>query len=66
MQYKYSKQYSQYPKNYQLKLPLELEIFIPENATVRLLSQLLEELAYPNLFKVYSTQGRKFKISWTK
>lgn len=63
MQYKYSKQYSQYPKNYQLKLPLELEIFIPENATVRLLSQLLEELDYTNLFKAYSTQGRKFKIS---
>ena len=61
--FKHSKKYTQHSKNYQLKLPLELDIFIPENATVRLLSQLLEELDYTNLYQAYSTQGRKFKIS---
>lgn len=63
MQYKHSKQYAQYPKNYQLKLPLELDIFIPKDAVVRLLSQVLEELDYTKLFQAYSTQGRKFKLS---
>ncbi len=61
--FKHSKKYTQHSKNYQLKLPLELDIFIPENATVRLLSQLLEELDYTSLYQAYSTQGRKFKIS---
>lgn len=48
MQYKHSKQYAQYLKNYQLKLPLELDFFIPKDSTVRLLSQVLEELDYKN------------------
>lgn len=63
MQYKHSKQYAQYPKNYQLKLPLELDVFIHKDAVVRLLSQVLEELDYTKLFQACSTQGRKFKIS---
>lgn len=60
---KYNKQYTHYPKNYQLRLPLELDILIPEDANVRLLGQLLEELDYTELFKAYSTRGRKFRIS---
>lgn len=63
MKNKYSKQYALYPQNDQLKLPLELNSLIPENAPVRLLSQVLEEPDYTNLFKTYSTQGRKFRIS---
>lgn len=63
MKNKDSKQYALYPQNDQLKLPLELNSLIPENAPVRLLSQVLEEPDYTNLFKTYSTQGRKFRIS---
>ncbi|MBQ8164624.1 MAG: transposase, partial [Clostridia bacterium] len=47
----------------QLVLPLNLEFFIPENNSVRLLSQILEELNYTKLYKSYSCKGRKSAVS---
>ena len=38
------KNYAQLLDNYQLKLPIDLEIFIPEDDSVRLLSLMMEEL----------------------
>ena len=43
---------------YQLVLPLDTGILIPENDSVRLLSQVMEELDYTILIKAYSTKGR--------
>lgn len=53
------------PKNYignsgvyQLVLPLNMEVLIPEDDSVRLLSHLTEELDYKNLIMAYSSKGR--------
>ncbi len=43
---------------YQLKLPLELDGFVPKDDSVRLLSQILEELDYTKLYQAYSAKGR--------
>ena len=43
---------------YQLVLPIDIGILIPENDSVRLLSQVMEELDYTILMKAYSTKGR--------
>ena len=51
-----------YTKNcevYQLVIPVETGILIPEDDSVRLLSQILEELYYTKLNEAYSSQGRK-------
>ena len=45
-------------QNYQLKLPIDLEIFIPEDNSVRLLSLMMEELDYKKLYKAYSQNRR--------
>ena len=45
-------------QNYQLKLPIDLEIFIPEDDSVRLLSLMMEELDYKKLYEAYSQNGR--------
>lgn len=54
------------PKNYtgnsgvyQLRLPLNMEVLIPEDDSVRLLSHITEELDYSNLIMAYSSKGRK-------
>ena len=44
--------------NYQLVLPINYEVIIPEDDSVRLLSQILEELDYTELYKTYSSEGR--------
>jgi len=44
--------------NYQLVLPLNYEVIIPEDDSVRLLSQLTEELDYTELYRAYSSEGR--------
>ena len=46
------KNYSLNQSGYQLKLPLNLEIMIPENDSVRLLSQFVEAM---DLTDLYST-----------
>lgn len=47
---------------YQLVLPLDTGILIPENDSVRLLSQVMEELDYTILIKAYSTKGRNSAV----
>ena len=41
-------------KFYQLKLPINLEIMIPSNDSVRLLSQFVDEIDLSDLYKTYS------------
>lgn len=55
----YNKNYSQLSGNYQLVLPFNLEVLIPEDDSVRLLSHILEGLNYEQLYKAYSSTGRK-------
>lgn len=52
-----------YNTNQQLVLPIDLEIIIPKNDSVRLLSTVLEGLDYSELYKAYSTNGRNPAIS---
>lgn len=47
--------YTNYGDNYQLKLPLEIDYLIPKDDSVRLLSQIIEEM---NLEKLYQTYSR--------
>ncbi len=56
------KQYAQSNEFYQLILPLDLEMLIPEDDSVRLLSEVLEGLDYSKLYKEYSRKGRKPSI----
>lgn len=49
-------------ENYQLKLPMEMDVLIPEDDSVRLLNLVLEGLDYSNLYKKYSAKGRKTKV----
>ena len=55
----YSKNYTALESGNQLFLPLNLEVCIPKDDSVRLLSHLLEGLNYEKLYKAYSTKGRK-------
>ncbi|MFT9057124.1 MAG: hypothetical protein ABF449_11030 [Ethanoligenens sp.] len=43
----------------QLTLPMDKEIVIPTDDPVRLASAQLEELDYRELYRAYSSQGRK-------
>src|SRR5690554_6139518 len=56
---KYSTNYIGLSSGNQLKLPLEFEILIPKDDSVRLLSHILEGLDYTQLYKAYSSKGRK-------
>lgn len=47
------KNYSLNKSGYQLKLPLNLETIIPEDDSVRLLSQCMEEMDLTNLYSTY-------------
>jgi transposase len=55
----YTKNYTELSGAYQLVLPLNLEVLIPEDDSVRLLSQILEGLNYKKLYQAYSSKGRK-------
>ncbi|MCL2816658.1 MAG: IS1182 family transposase [Oscillospiraceae bacterium] len=57
------KDYSKFPRNYQLKICSELDILIPCDESVRLLSEVMEELDYTKLYRAYSHTGRKPKTS---
>ena len=52
------KNYSQISENYQLKLPIDLEVLITEDDLVRLLNLMMEELDYKKLYEAYSPNGR--------
>ena len=47
------KNYSLNQSGYQLKLPLNLEVMIPENDSVRLLSQFVEAMDLTDLYSTY-------------
>jgi transposase, IS4 family len=55
----YTKDYTEFNGSFQLVLPLNLEMLIPEDDSVRLLSLILEGLNYEKLYKAYSSTGRK-------
>lgn len=55
----YTKDYTRLRSGNQLRLPLNLEVLIPEDDSVRLLSHILEEFDYTELYKAYSPKGRK-------
>lgn len=44
--------------NFQLVLPLNLDVFIPDNDSVRLVSQIVDELDFRKLNLTYSSKGR--------
>ncbi len=50
--------YTAFEKTYQLRIPLETEILIPQNDSVRLLSQLVEEMDLTGLYDTYSRIGK--------
>jgi transposase len=56
---KYQNNYTSFQDSYQLVLPLYLDNLIPEDDSVRLLSHELEGLDYTELYKAYSSKGRK-------
>jgi transposase len=45
--------------SYQLVLPLNVEILIPADDSVRLLSEIMDQLDYTKLYKAYCRRGRK-------
>lgn len=49
--------------SYQLVLPLNVEMLIPANDSVRLLSEIMDQLDYSTLYKAYSRKGRKTAVS---
>ncbi|SQC01355.1 transposase [Clostridium tetanomorphum] len=48
------KNYTSNRRNYQLKLPLNIDYMIPNNDSVRLLSQFVEEMDLTDLYSTYS------------
>jgi len=56
------KDYTEFSGYYQLVLPLNFEMLIPDDDSVRLLSHILEGLNYSKLYKAYSRSGRKPSI----
>lgn len=57
------KDYTLERASYQLTLPLHIEVLIPKDDSVRLLSQVAEELDYSKLYKAYSHRGRNPAVS---
>lgn len=57
------KNYTNNNNIYQLVLPIDVGILIPEDDSVRLLSQILEELDYTKLMKAYSSRGRNSAVT---
>lgn len=55
----HNKNYTEFNRGYQLVLPLNYEVLIPEDDSIRLLSQILEGLNYTKLYQAYSSSGRK-------
>ncbi len=63
---KYNKTHKKYTKNshgYQLVLPLNFEVLIPDDDSVRLLDQMLENLDYSCLLEANSYYGRNNSVS---
>lgn len=45
-----NKNYAQFSEEYQLMLPIDIGVLIPQNDSVRLLSLITEELDYTKLY----------------
>ena len=56
------KDYTNNCEVYQLILPFKTGILIPDDDSVRLLSQIMEELNYTKLNEAYSSQGRNSAV----
>ncbi len=52
------KDYTRFHQNYQLVLPLDIEHMIPDDDSVRLLSQFIERMFLGDLYRTYSREGR--------
>ena len=50
-------------QEYQLVLPMNVEVLIPKDDSVRLLSKVTEELDYSKLMQAYSHKGRTPKVN---
>ena len=59
---KYIKNYTGFGETYQLVLPFSLEVLIPDDDSVRLLSHELEGLDYTLLYRAYSAKGRNSAV----
>lgn len=57
------KQYTLNEQNYQLKIPMELDVFIPENNSVRLVSQFMEEMDLTELYSTYERMPSEKYVS---
>lgn len=59
------KDYTRFPQNYQLILPLDIEHLIPDDDSVRLLSQYIERMFLGDLYRTYcrGTQTNRHRIS---
>ena len=57
------KDYTRFPRYYQLKIESHTDILIPSDDSVRLLSEVLEELDYTQLYRAFSQKGRKSATS---
>ena len=57
------KNYTKNPDGYQLKLPLNLEIIIPEDDSVQLLSQFVEEMDLADLYSTYERINKTFSVA---
>ena len=55
---KYHKKITTIDTSIQLVMPLDCEILVPEDDSVRLLSQIVEELDLTSLYQAYSLSGR--------
>ena len=51
------KDYTRFPQNYQLVLPLDIEHLIPDDDSVRLLSQFIERMFLGDLFGLTAGRG---------
>lgn len=55
----HAKNYTELYASYQLVLPFNFDVLIPEDDSVRLLNHILEGLNYEALYQAYSSTGRK-------
>ena len=53
------KDYTRWSGNYQLVLPLNIEYLIPDDDSVRLLSQFIERMFLGDLYRTYCREGRE-------
>ena len=55
--------YTTKTRNFQLVFPINFEINIPADDSVRLLSNVLEEIDYTELYGVYSRKEKKCSVT---